>query len=97
MKKINFQYRKKNYATDVLSFRPAEEVSMGELIFCLPVLKKQALAQKHSLHNELLYMIIHGVLHLLGYDHEKSKDEEKLMFAIQEACFQQLQHLKTIF
>lgn len=90
MKKINKQFRGKNKPTDVLSFAPMEEGSLGEILFCLDVLKKQAKEQDHSLEHEFLYMLIHGVLHLLGYDHELSKKEEKLMFRIQDQLFDQL-------
>lgn len=90
MKKINKQFRGKNKPTDVLSFSSMEEGSLGELLFCLDVLKKQAKEQEHSLENEFLYMLIHGVLHLLGYDHELSKNEEKLMFRIQDQLFETL-------
>jgi probable rRNA maturation factor len=94
MKKLNHEFRGKNYATDVLSFAPnsadkANE-SVGELIFCVAVLKKQALQHKHSFDHELLYMLIHGVLHLLGYDHEKSKKAALKMFTIQDRLFSQL-------
>lgn len=90
MKKINKQFRGKDYATDVLSFAPVEKNSLGEILFCLDVLTKQAKEQDHSLEREFLYMLIHGVLHLLGYDHELSKKEEKLMFKIQDQLFQEL-------
>ncbi|PIS09850.1 MAG: rRNA maturation RNase YbeY, partial [Bdellovibrio sp. CG10_big_fil_rev_8_21_14_0_10_47_8] len=73
-KKINRQYRKKNYATDILSFEGADGL-LGELVLCPQVLKKQAKEQGHSFRLELGYMLIHGVLHLLGYDHELSKRE----------------------
>lgn len=90
MRKINFQFRKKNKPTDVLSFESADENSLGELLFCIDVLKLQAKQQKHSLEQELLYMLVHGLLHLLGYDHEISKNEENLMFRLQDQCFKQL-------
>jgi len=90
MKQINKQFRGKNKPTDVLSFAAMEKDSLGELLFCLDVLKKQAKEQDHSLENEFLYMLIHGVLHLLGYDHEHSAKEEKLMFRIQDQLFQSL-------
>jgi len=90
MKQINKQFRGKNLPTDVLSFASMEKDSLGELLFCLDVLKKQAKEQRHSLEIEFLYMLIHGVLHLLGYDHELSKKEEKLMFKIQDKLFDQL-------
>jgi probable rRNA maturation factor len=87
MKKINKSFRGKNKATDILSFTSEDPISLGELLLCLPVLEKQAQFQRHSLKLEITYMLVHGILHLLGYDHELSKAEEKLMFELQEACF----------
>ena len=96
IKKINLQYRAKNQATDVLSFTSLDDSSLGEIAFALTVLKKQAQVQKHSLDRELLYMMIHGFLHLLGYDHEASLQAEKLMFKIQDQCFERLSYIKKI-
>ena len=90
MKKINHQYRKKNKATDILSFSSADKNSLGELLLCLPVLARQAREQKHSLLHETTYMLVHGVLHLLGYDHELSRAEDKLMMGLQDACYKQI-------
>lgn len=86
-RKINFQYRKKNYATDILSFSSDSPEELGELVICPQVLQKQA--QEHELRfkAELAYMLIHGVLHLLGHDHEKSSKEAAQMFRIQDQLF----------
>ena len=65
-KRINFQFRNRNYATDVLSFESSESSSLGELVLCWPVLKKQAVKHGHSNKFELGYMMLHGILHLLG-------------------------------
>ena len=93
MKKINNQYRGKNKSTDVLSFTSEDKATLGELLFCNAVLRKQAKEQKHSLELELTYMMIHGILHLLGYDHEISDSEQVLMYRIQNSCFTQVRHL----
>lgn len=74
MQELNRRFRGKNAPTDVLSF-PApgifrEQGMLGELVLCLPVLKKQALELDHSPEEELRVLLVHGVLHLLGYDHE---------------------------
>lgn len=90
MQKINKQFRKKDKPTDILSFTGQDSQSLGELILCLDILKKQAIDQKHSLKNEITYMLIHGILHLLGYDHEVSLQEEKRMFKLQDHCFAEL-------
>ncbi|MNK26221.1 Endoribonuclease YbeY [compost metagenome] len=88
--KINKQFRGKDYATDVLSFDSMEPTSLGELILCPDVLKKQA--QEHDLtyQQELGYMLLHGVLHLLGYDHETGEADAKKMFKIQDEAFEHL-------
>lgn len=91
MQRINHQFRKKNKPTDVLSFASDDPASLGELLFCADVLKKQAAQQKHSLFAETTYMLIHGILHLLQYDHEISQKEEKLMFKLQDECFDKLE------
>lgn len=90
MKQLNQQFRQKNYATDILSFNPVSKESMGELVLCPAVLKKQAISHKHSLGHEMVYMLLHGVLHLLGYDHEQSTLQEKKMFLLQDRLFSQL-------
>ena len=87
MKKINNSFRKKNKPTDILSFASDDPASLGELLLCPEVLRKQAAVQQHSFSDELKYMLIHGILHLLGYDHELTKAEEKLMFSIQDKAF----------
>lgn len=83
MKRLNAAYRGKDHATDVLSF-PAPEVFrkqglLGELVICLPVLKRQAREQRHSPERELEVLLAHGVLHLLGMDHEKGGRQEAAM------------------
>lgn len=92
--KINFEFRGKKYATDVLSFSSMEPSSLGELLVCPEVLKKQAIEHDLSYQLELGYMVLHGVLHLKGYDHEKSKKEEKRMFDIQDSVFDKLRKKK---
>jgi probable rRNA maturation factor len=90
MQKINKQFRGKNKPTDVLSFAAVDPSSLGELLFCSEVLKRQAKVQNHSEFAETCYMLIHGFLHLVGYDHELSAAEEKLMFRLQDNCFAEL-------
>jgi len=87
MKALNKTYRGRNYATDVLSFESGEPEVLGELVLCPQVLKKQALDTGLSFQHELGYMIIHGGLHLLGFDHEKSEAEKKKMFVLQDQIF----------
>jgi len=93
MKQINKRYRKKNRVTDVLSFPESkldfdnfsikgflkEKDSIGEIVICLKEIKKNAKRYKVDFKAELARVLIHGVLHLLGYDHEKSEEEAKKM------------------
>src|SRR3712207_2041008 len=72
MTRLNAAYRGKRYATDVLSF-PAppffsETGYLGELVICLPTLKRQAREQKHAPETELDVLLVHGLIHLLGLD-----------------------------
>jgi len=76
MKALNRKFRGKARPTDVLSF-PAHEIlkksgRLGELAICLPVCRRQAKEQGHSPERELRILVVHGVLHLLGFDHERS-------------------------
>ena len=87
MKKINKHFRGKDKATDILSFESADATSLGELLICFDVIKAQARRHGHPVADELLYMLIHGILHLLGYDHEASAAEEKRMLGLQDKCF----------
>lgn len=87
MKKLNAQFRGKDYATDVLSF--AGE-GLGELVLCMPVIERQARDHDLTLNEELGYMVLHGILHLLGFDHEGTKAEEARMFKVQDEIFAKL-------
>lgn len=77
MSQLNRKFRGKKGPTDVLSFEAPPAFRklglLGEIVVCLPVLEKQARALKHPAQRELDVLLIHGVLHLLGFDHETSK------------------------
>ena len=79
MTKLNKRYRGKATPTDVLSFEVAESqisgtpLILGDMVICIPVLEGQARAQGHRARHELAVLLIHGFLHLLGYDHERSR------------------------
>lgn len=88
--KINKEFRGKEYATDVLSFDSMDPSSLGELVLCPEVLKRQAKEHGLTFQKELGYMLLHGVLHLLGYDHETGEEDAKEMFKIQDAVFEKL-------
>ncbi|MFH1657205.1 MAG: rRNA maturation RNase YbeY [bacterium] len=94
MRGINKRYRGKNRATDILSF-PESKITMenfkigpaqktrglGEMIICLREVKKNADKEGIPFATEFNKVVIHGVLHLLGYDHEVEESEAKKMLA----------------
>ncbi|MCB0394790.1 MAG: rRNA maturation RNase YbeY [Bdellovibrionales bacterium] len=86
-KDLNQQFRKKNYATDVLSFDPVDPESLGELVLCAQVVDRQAKEHELSFLEETIYLVIHGILHLLGYEHENDPEGEKEMMALQDEIF----------
>jgi len=77
MKKLNKKYRKKDKATDVLSFA-GEDDYLGEIIICAPMAGKQAEKFNHSFHRELQFLLIHGLLHVLGFEHKSEKGKRQM-------------------
>jgi probable rRNA maturation factor len=80
---LNEAHRSKTGPTNILSFDyemiPGfEQDSLGDLIVCVPVMEKEALAQHIPLKNHWAHLTIHGVLHLLGYDHMNDEDAAKM-------------------
>ncbi len=88
MRNLNKSHRKHDKATDILSFAPSEEGSLGEIALCLPVIQRKS--KKDRLDFWLEYLVLHGLLHLLGFDHEKSKAEAKKMYQLQDTVFNKL-------
>lgn len=88
---INRDYRGVDRVTDVISFAFEDnndlvynEIRMlGDIYICIPQMKRQAESYAHSEKRELSFLAVHGLLHLLGYDHMNEEDE-KVMFALQE-------------
>lgn len=78
IKKLNMRYRRKNKATDVLSFPSAAgpgPATLGDVIISLPTAKRQAQKAGWTIEKETIFLLIHGILHLLGYDHERGHKE----------------------
>jgi probable rRNA maturation factor len=68
---LNRRYRKKDKRTDVLSFPAEEPGQLGDVVIAMGVARRQAAAAGHALGTELRVLALHGLLHLLGYDHEQ--------------------------
>lgn len=83
MKKLNKAWRRKNCVTDVLSFVYETKPLAGEIIICLPQAARQAKKAGRSLAEEIKTLLAHGLLHLCGYDHEKSLRQAKTMENLQ--------------
>lgn len=84
IKKLNLKYRKKNKSTDVLAFSDnrsykLEAISCSEIVICPELVKENAKKYRNSFKQEMTRVFIHGLLHILGYDHEKSKMEAEKM------------------
>jgi probable rRNA maturation factor len=87
IRKLNAQYRRKDAAADVLSFpsQPASRIpdpnassSLGDIVIATGVARKQARDVGHSYATELRVLALHGLLHLLGYDHEHPDDAGRM-------------------
>jgi probable rRNA maturation factor len=91
-RKLNARYRGKDYATNVLSF-PASALAglpagasasggatqpLGDLVICPPVLRAEALEQRKTLRAHWAHLVVHGSLHLIGYDHERDADARRM-------------------
>jgi probable rRNA maturation factor len=75
-RELNRIYRKKDYATNVLSF--AYDKCGGDIVLCHPVIRREAHAQGKSVTAHYAHLVVHGVLHLRGYQHEKKRDAARM-------------------
>lgn len=80
---MNKQYRNIDRPTDVLSFEEYEDDYLGEIFICEEKVYEQAKSYNHSNEREFAFLLTHGLLHLLGYDHIEKEDEE-VMFKKQD-------------
>nr|MBE6545504.1 rRNA maturation RNase YbeY [Oscillospiraceae bacterium] len=103
IKKLNGQFRQKDSATDVLSFpmydldeeaeppvNPDGSLSLGDIVISLERAAEQAKEIGNSFHREVAFLAIHSTLHLLGYDHERSEDDDEAQ------CLAQRDIIETI-
>ena len=80
---LNSRYRRKDKSTNVLSFSgagpcPDGRNYLGELVICAPVVAREALAQGKSRESHWAHMTVHGVLHLLGFDHQRDAEAAEM-------------------
>ena len=103
IKKLNAEFRNKDSATDVLSFpmydfddemgaetNPDGSISLGDIVISLERAAEQAKELGNSFEREVAFLVIHSTLHLLGYDHERSKDDEEAQCLAQREIIESL-------
>lgn len=101
MHELNKTYRGIDRTTDVLSFAFEDNNKLcynirqlGEIFVSIPRMQQQAKEYGHSESRELSFLVVHGLLHLLGYDHTKGEKEEKEMFSKQELVLDEFEETK---
>mmetsp|Transcript_39830 Transcript_39830/g.105215 ORF Transcript_39830/g.105215 Transcript_39830/m.105215 type:complete len:141 (-) Transcript_39830:408-830(-) len=87
---LNSQWRNIDKPTDVLSFPMDDEQLLGDLVISIDTAKRQATERSYDLRDELRVLMVHGVLHLLGYDHEVSEEEHAEMAAAERKLLTRL-------
>lgn len=90
IRELNKDFRNIDKSTDVLSFPMEEETMLGDIAISLETAKRQAESADIHIEREVAFLFIHGVLHLLGYDHETDPESEKEMFDLQEEILKKL-------
>ena len=76
---LNARYRGRDYPTNVLTFVYDEGMPLsGDLVLCVPVLRREARAQGKSFRAHCAHLVVHGMLHLQGYDHERAADARRM-------------------
>ena len=100
IKRLNSEYRNIDRETDVLSFplyesgeieiEDGERAALGDVVISLEKAESQAKEYGHSFEREVAFLTVHSVLHLLGYDHELSEEDEKEMFGRQEEILKKM-------
>ncbi len=95
--KMNKETRGVDRPTDVISVALEDAPDdfdemrvLGDIFISIPKMQEQAKVYGHSEKRELSFLVVHGMLHLLGYDHTKSKEEEKIMFDLQDKILNDL-------
>ncbi len=90
--KLNLEYRKKDKPTNVLSFpsdlpdemaQILDTFPIGDLVICIPVVLQEAIEQQKTPIEHFTHMLVHGTLHLMGYDHETSDEDAEEMEALE--------------
>jgi len=101
MRRLNRDYREKDRTTDVLAFAcreaggPASPM-LGDVVVSVPAAMRQAVSLEHSLNEELVRLLVHGLLHVVGYDHERGEKEARRMRGKAEKLFEAIKPLPKL-
>ncbi len=95
MRSLNRAFRQRDKTTDVLAFATREgpgpsSLLLGDIVISLPQAIRQAREREHGIDHELVILLIHGVLHLCGYDHERSDGEARRMASRERVVLQRV-------
>jgi probable rRNA maturation factor len=77
-RRLNREFRGKDYATNVLTFIYATKPLEGDIVICAPVVSREAKAQGKSVAAHHAHLFVHGLLHLQGFDHERDSDAKRM-------------------
>lgn len=87
---LNAQWRGKDAPTDVLSFPQEHDTVLGDLVISVDTAARQAAERGHGLRDELRILLVHGLLHLLGYDHETGEEDHREMAEAEQKLMKRL-------
>jgi probable rRNA maturation factor len=92
---LNAKFRNKDAPTDVLSFPADVHLNLGvrllgDVIISVEKAEQQAKERKRSLHEEMVALLVHGTLHLIGYDHERSRRDARIMARLEKEIYRTL-------
>lgn len=95
IRKLNAKFRARDYPTDVLSFPVGDALPpgvrlLGDVVISVEKAKEQAKERRRSLSEEMALLLIHGIVHLLGYDHERSAKEARIMGRLEKKIYREL-------
>lgn len=95
MRKLNAEYRHKDYPTDVLSFPIESNVTLparllGDVVISVDKAASQAKEHGRTLDQEMATLLVHGIVHLLGYDHERSQKDARVMKRLENKIYRRL-------
>jgi len=95
IRKLNAKFRKKDYPTDVLSFPAGDQLPegapiLGDVVISVEEAKAQSKERRRTLNEEMVTLLIHGIVHLLGYDHERSSKDARIMERLEKKIYRTL-------